>query len=98
MKLSVYQIWKLCKEHNISQENFKYVMVALGIITKKNSVEFNPIEEKVIEVISMTTVATVDEVKYIYRRTKSFDKTILCAQLMTGGVKLNESLFKFLES
>lgn len=98
MKISIYQIWKLCNEHNISKENFKYVLTTLNIITKKGSIEFNSIEEKVIETLSITTVATEDEVKYIYRRTKSFDKTILCVQLMTSGMRLGEELFKFLES
>lgn len=54
------------------------------------------LEKKLIQTLTICSCFTFSEVEYVYRETKSFDKTILCLKLSASGIPLNDSILKVL--
>ena len=55
------------------------------------------LEKNIIATLSKCSCFTFSEVEYVYRKTKSFDKTILCLKLSASGIPLNNSILKIIK-
>ncbi|MBX9886663.1 MAG: hypothetical protein K2Y30_01860 [Flavobacteriaceae bacterium] len=56
--------------------------------------ELDFMEKRLISTLSVCSIFTFSQIEYVYRKTKSFDKTILCLKLSSSGIPLSDSILQ----
>ena len=57
--------------------------------------ELDFMEKRLVSTLSVCSKFTFSEIEFVYRKVKSFDKTILCLKLSASGIPLNISILEF---
>jgi hypothetical protein len=56
------------------------------------------LEKNIIKTLSICSKFTFNEIEYVYKETKSFDKTILCLKLSASGISLNNAILQVIKN
>jgi hypothetical protein len=60
--------------------------------------ELDFLEIRLINTLSLCSKFSFSEIDFVYRKTESFDKTILCLKLSASGIPLNNSILEVMSS